>query len=300
MNRALNSLAFISFSGAIFMRSFDPIIPDIADGLHVLPSTAALLSTAFALPYALIQPPLGALADMFNKPRLILGCLLVLSIATLAGAMADSFEFLTATRIIAGIGSGGLVPIAFALVGDLVPVQDRQVAMGRILVALMSGNLLGALGAGVITDLFGWRAVFVALTVLGLVILVAAYVGLRGVGTKGGRFDMAQTATNYRTIFANPLAKFCFIAVTLEAIFMYGLFPHMAALLQAAGETRASIAGVVLTGFGIGGALYALRVAWLLDRFGEQGMIAAPRFDRFDDWFMPHRGVPSFSRAEPK
>lgn len=273
MKRALNSLAFVSFSGALFMRSFDPIIPDIAEGLRVLPSTAALMSSAFALPYAMVQPPLGVLADMFNKPRLMLGCLALLAAATLAGALAGNFEFLVATRIVAGIGSGGLVPIAFAIVGDLVPVQDRQVAMGRILFALMSGNLLGALGAGVITDLMGWRAVFVVLTALGIVILVVAYFGLRGIGAAGGRFDLSHAMPNYRSIFANPLAKFCFIAVTVEALFMYGLFPHMASLLQAAGETRASIAGIVISGFGIGGAIYGLSVAKLLNRLGERNMM---------------------------
>ncbi|MGE0563872.1 MAG: MFS transporter [Pseudolabrys sp.] len=269
----LTALAIVSFSGALFMRSLDPIIPDIAQALHVLPSTAALLSTAFAVPYALNQPLLGALADMFNKPRLMLGCLALLAAATLAGSVVDNFEFLMVSRIIAGVGAGGLIPIAFAIVGDLVPIQERQVAMGRLLFAIMSGNLLGALAAGVITDLFGWRMVLVALAALGFITLVVAYIGLRDVGTKGGRFDLSQTWPNYRSIFANPLAKFCFITVFIEALFMYGLFPHMASLLQAAGETRASIAGLVIAGFGIGGAVYGLRVAWLLDRFGERGMM---------------------------
>ena len=39
---------------------------------------------------------------------------------------------------------------------------------------------------------------------------------------------------------------------------MYGCFPYIATMLQQAGETRASIAGVVIAGFGIGGALYGV------------------------------------------
>src|SRR5690606_4361376 len=47
--------------------------------------------------------------------------------------------------------------------------------------------------------------------------------------------------------------------------FLFGLFPHMAALLYEEGETRASIAGIVLAGFGVGGMIYTL-VVWLLVR----------------------------------
>lgn len=273
MNRVLTVLAFISFSGAMFMRSFDPIIPDIAEGLHVLPSTAALLSTAFALPFAFVQPLLGVLSDMFNKPRLMLICLTLLSVATFVGSLVDSFDLLLITRMVAGIGAGGLVPIAFAFVGDLVPVEQRQVAMGRILFAIMSGNLLGASCAGVIADLFDWRAVFETMSVLGFVVLAVAFFGLRGLGRKGGRFDFSQALPNYRAIFRNPLAKFCFITVVIEAMFMYGLFPHLASLLQDVGDARASIAGIIIAGFGVGGAVYGLRVAWLLQRFGERWMM---------------------------
>ena len=71
MTRTLNLIALVVFASSLFMRSTDPVIPQIANGLSVEPATAALLSTAFTLPYALIQPVLGALADMFSKTRLI-------------------------------------------------------------------------------------------------------------------------------------------------------------------------------------------------------------------------------------
>ena len=142
------------------MRSTDPIIPQIAIGLHVEPATAALLTTAFTLPYALVQPVLGALADTFNKARLMLLCLFILSAATLVCALAPSFEVLLAARVVAGLASGGIVPISFALVGDNFPVKERQVAMGRVLFAIMTGNLLGATCAGVIGDWLGWQGVF--------------------------------------------------------------------------------------------------------------------------------------------
>jgi predicted MFS family arabinose efflux permease len=54
---------------------------------------------------------------------------------------------------------------------------------------------------------------------------------------------------------------------------MYGVFPHIATMLHDAGETRASIAGVVLAGFGIGGALYGAFVSRLLGYLGETRMM---------------------------
>jgi len=273
MNRVLNLIALIAFASSLFTRSADPIIPQIAAGLRVDPATAALLSTAYALPYALVQPLLGVLADMFNKVRLMLICLAVLALASLMCALSTSFEMLLVARVIAGLASGGTVPIALALVGDLVPVSGRQVAISRVLLALMTGNLLGAFSSGAMADLFDWRAVFIAMAVLGFAIIAVAVPGLRGVGKAGGKFDLSNIGPNYRTIFSNPLAKICFGAVLLEGAFMYGVFPHMAELLHQAGETRASIAGLVIGGFGIGGAAYAFVVRWLLSRVGETWMM---------------------------
>ena len=272
MSNLLNLLALVVFSSALFTRAVDPIVPQIAIDLDVLPGTAALVSTAYTLPYALTQPALGALADMFNKARLILISLILITVTTFAAAFVTSFELLVVSRVVAGVAAGGMIPIVFAFVGDLVPVAQRQVAMGRILFAIMTGNMLGALAAGAVADLFGWRAVFFVMSGLGLIIF-AISLRFRGAGRSGGRFDLGSVGPNYRTIFRNPLAKICFGAVFLEAVFMYGLFPHLATLLYAAGETRASIAGIVLAGFGIGGAIYGLRVSFFLERLGEQWMM---------------------------
>ena len=162
MRNILNLMAFVVFATTLFMRSVDPVIPQIAQGLDVAPTTAALLSTGFTLPYALIQPLLGAIADMVSKTRLIILCMLTLGVSTFACGLATNFEMLFALRIIAGIAAGGIFPIALAVTGDHVPVAQRQVAIGKILFAAMTGNLLGASGAGVIGDVLGWRGVFAA------------------------------------------------------------------------------------------------------------------------------------------
>ncbi|HEY5279089.1 MAG TPA: MFS transporter [Pseudolabrys sp.] len=273
MTRTLNLIAVVVFASSLFMRSTDPIIPQIAFGLGVEPATAALLTSAFTLPYALIQPFLGALADMGSKARLMLLCLFFVAMATIVCGLAQSFEVLLGARMVAGIAAGGVVPIAFALVGDMVPVAERQVAMGRLLFAIMTGNLLGATCSGIVTDLVGWRGVFFTLGGFGLAVLLAAMPGFRGIKERAGKFDLQTTVATYGTIFRNPLAKICFGAVFLEALFMYGVFPHIATMMHNAGETRASIAGIVIAGFGVGGALYGLSVVRLLPVLGERWMM---------------------------
>jgi MFS transporter, DHA1 family, inner membrane transport protein len=275
MGRVLNLMAFVVFATTLFMRSVDPVIPQIAEGLNVTPTTAAMLSTGFTLPYALIQPVLGALADMFSKTRLIAVCMLIVGIATIACGLATNFEPLMALRVVAGITAGGVFPIALAVAGDRVPVQQRQVAIGRLLFAAMSGNLLGASGAGVIGDLLGWRGVFFVTGAIDLVALAVAYPGFRSMDEKTGRFDLSTLLPNYRAIFSNPMAKYCFGAVFLEGVFLFGVFPYMAEFLRTEGEARASIAGIVIAGFGIGGVIYTFMVGWLLEHFRERQLMAA-------------------------
>lgn len=274
MSRVLNLMAFVVFATTLFMRSVDPVIPQIASGLNVEPATAALLSTGFTLPYALVQPILGALADMFSKSRLIAINMLILGITTLACGLATNFETLMVLRVVAGMTAGGIFPIALAVAGDRVPVGQRQVAIGRLLFAAMSGNLLGASGAGVIGDLIGWRGVFFATGAIDLIALGLAIPGFRGMGEAAGRFDLSTFIPNYRAVFNNPLAKYCFGAVFVEAIFMFGVFPYMASLLHTEGVTHASIAGVVIAGFGVGGVIYTVTVSRLLSYIGERRLMA--------------------------
>jgi predicted MFS family arabinose efflux permease len=274
MGPVLNLMAFVVFATSLFMRSADPVVPQIAHGLAVEPATAALLSTGFTLPYALVQPLLGAIADMLSKTRLMAGCMLLLGVSSLACALAPNFEMLMTLRVIGGAAAGGVFPIALAIVGDQVPVRQRQVAIGRILFAAMSGNLLGASGAGVVGDLIGWRGVFIGTGVIDLIALAVAFPGFRGMNETAGRFDLSTFIPNYGAVFRNPLAKYCFGAVFVEALFLFGVFPYMAVMLRSEGVTSASIAGVVIAGFGIGGVVYTFMVSWLLTHIGEKRLMA--------------------------
>src|SRR5499427_5280220 len=69
----------------------------IADDLAIDVKTAALLSSAYTFPYALVQPALGVTGDFFGKTRLMNLCLLVIALSALVCAVATSFSLLVAT-----------------------------------------------------------------------------------------------------------------------------------------------------------------------------------------------------------
>jgi predicted MFS family arabinose efflux permease len=274
VRRVLAISAFANFSSSLFMRAIDPLVPQVAIDLSTDPATVALLTTAFALPYAVLQPVLGPLADMVGKTRLMTICVALLVVNAFAGAAAPNFGFLFATRLATGAAAGGIFPIALALAGDLVPVQQRQVAVSRLLAAGMLGNLLGTPGAGLVGDLLGWRAFLAFIGVLCTAALITAALGFRHIETKRSGLDLEAAAKGYSAIFHNPLAKFCFGAVFLEGVFLMGLFPYVAVLQrETGGDTRAAIAGLIIAGFALGGVLYSLSVSRLLTWIGEQGLM---------------------------
>jgi len=246
----------------------------IAADLAVEVKTAALLSSAFALPYALVQPALGVTADFFGKTRLMNLSLLVVVLAALVSAVATSFPLLVAMRVAAGLLAGGVFPVAMALTADLVPVHQRQVAIGRLLAVGLTGNVLGSSIAGVIGDVFGWRGVFAVLGLFGLAVAVIAFFAFRGIATAPpAPFNRKAVMENFRGIFADPRAKVCFSSVFFEAIFIHGLFPYVALLLLAIGETKSSVAGLLLAAFSTGGVIYSLSVPALVARLPERRLM---------------------------
>jgi predicted MFS family arabinose efflux permease len=271
----VNIIALASFAASLSARALDPVLPHIADDFGVSIATAAGFASAFSFTFAIIQPVLGAAADLFGKARLIMVCLVLLGIANVLGAFTGSFSMLFVTRILAGIAAGGIFPSALGLVSDFVAPASRQVAISRTLAGAMTGNLLGASLSGLIGDLLGWRGVLAVLGSLALAASLAVGFGFRGttLARPPNKVDLSVLRDGYRTIFANPNAKVCYGAVFVEGCCVLGLFPYVAAFLFELGVTSLSIGGVVIAGFAVGGLIYTMTVSRLLPRLGVKGMI---------------------------
>jgi len=273
---ALNIIALATFAASLSVRALDPVLPHLADEFGVSIATAAGFASGFAFTFAIVQPVVGAAADLFGKARLMIGCLVLLGIANILGAISISFPLLFATRILAGIGSGGIFPVALGLTSDLVAPETRQVAIGRTLAGSMTGNLLGATVSGLIGDFLGWRGVLAVLGVLVVMASVAVAAGFRGSALKHPpRTSLSALKTGYHTIFTNPNARVCYSAVFVEGCCVLGLFPFIAAFLFDLGQTSLSIAGLVIAGFAVGGLIYTMTVSRLLPRLGVGRMMIA-------------------------
>jgi MFS transporter, DHA1 family, inner membrane transport protein len=270
----LRIVSLVVFAATLFTRAVDPVIPKIAVDLGIAVKTVALLSTAYTFPYAITQPALGTIADFFGKTRLMNVSLAVVATTALVCAFSNSFPLLVVMRILAGMVAGGIFPVGMAIVGDLVPIEQRQVAIGRVLAVGLTGNLIGATIAGVIGDLLGWRAVFLLLGTFGLVVAIVAFFAFRGARILTTKpFNLTAAAAGFRSVFADPRAKVCFGSVFFEGIVIHGMFPFVALLLLASGQTHSSYAGLVIGGFGLGGILYSLALPMIVVRVSERQLM---------------------------
>src|ERR1700760_243678 len=213
----LNIIALATFAASLSARALDPVLPHVADDFGISIAAAASFSAVFAFTFAIIQPVLGAAADLFGKARLMIVCLVLLGVASILGALSTAFPLLFASRILAGIGAGGVFPVALGLASDLVSADKRQIGIGRTLAGSMSGNLLGATFSGLIGDFLGWRGVLAILGVLVIVAAVAVAAGFRGAQlNRPPRTSLSALRHGYRTIFANPNARVCYSTVFIE------------------------------------------------------------------------------------
>jgi len=270
--------AVCAFASGFALRIIDPLVIPIAHHFAVTPAAAALLSTAYALPYALAQPFLGPLGDRFGKARCIQVCIAGLAGTLLASVLAPTFELLMATRVAAGIFAGGLIPLVLAGLGDAYEMSERQVMIGRMLVAIITGQMLGSTLAGLANDAYGWRS---GLGIAAVAAVLAAGLAWTAIPpparvAAGAGAAHPSFAALYGRVFENPKAIWLYAAVVAEGALIFGAFPFIGQLLiEHTGSSIASApsrAGFVLGAFGIGGLAYALSVRRVIALLGVRRM----------------------------
>lgn len=274
MNRLVLIFGLAGFSQALSSRVLDPLVPMVAGEFARPVDVIALIATAYALPYALIQPVLGPIGDAFGKRRIIIGCMLSLVVALAACAVAPTVETLFAARIASGLAAGGVFPLTLALLGDSVGMDRRQVALSRFLAFAILGQVAGGAMAPLVEPLVGWRGVLWAsagLSAVGLAVLLAT--GRVTEAPTAGRFDLALALQRYGAILRSPVARLCYGAVAVEGVLIFGVFPFLADILLARGHGGPAEAGTAIGLFGAGGLVYAALAGWLVRHAGQQGML---------------------------
>jgi predicted MFS family arabinose efflux permease len=270
-------LGLASFVSALSIRIVDPVVPEIARDLGTTAAQVALLASAFSFPYAFGQPILGPLGDAVGKALIIKIGLAILAVTLAVSAIAPTIELLFAARILGGLASGGIIPLALAMVGDRFSITHRQFALSRILMAALIGQLAGAIGSGLVASYLDWRVVMAlsCLASLAALIVTLQYLKPRA-GAKRSRLTIAGMRAGYERVFQNPRAGVCYAAVFIEGVSLFGLLPYVATLLEQKGAGGIREAGFVIAGMGIGGLLFTFIVRAMLRWLrGQMNLIRA-------------------------
>ena len=266
-------LCFAAFAGSISYRSFDPIIVMVASDFSVSVQQAALLVSAYGLPYAAMQPVLGPIGDAYSKARLIKICLAVTTISTAIASVAPNYTTMMVSRIIAGIVAGGIFPVGLALIGDRTALAERQVATSRYLVASIFGQMFGATVSGVIATYFGWRAVFGVVTVIAVCSCAIVFRYLDSKSDVTRKFTLTGAIEGYRAVLSNRSSYVVLGAVLCEGTFFFCVFPFVGAMLIERGAGGPIAAGVALAGFAVGGVIYGAVVRHMIRVLGQWNML---------------------------
>jgi MFS transporter, AAHS family, 4-hydroxybenzoate transporter len=137
---------------------------------------------------------LGNLGDRFGRKRMIVAGALLFGLFTLSCAWADGLTSLLVLRTIAGVGLGGSIPNAIALVTEYAPARERATRVGIMFIGYTIGSAVGGLIAAQLIPTWGWPSVFVVGGVLpiaiGLVLLFVLPESVRFLMVKRGRTDL--------------------------------------------------------------------------------------------------------------
>lgn len=270
-------LAAAAFIAMASMRGTDTLLPAIAHDFSTDVATAAAIVTAYALAYGVAQLAYGPLGDRVGKLRVIAATVAAAGLASLASAAATGVPSLAALRFAAGFAFAACIPLSLALIGDAVEYAARQATIGRLLAAINMGQVLGGSLAGVIAEAVGWRAVFVA---IGAIALVVAWPLHRAASAwpapaPAPRGTARGGLAAYLALLQRRSARLLVTAVLIEGFFFYGALPYGGALLHARFGLNYLEIGLVLAAFGVGGLGYSAAVKWLVRTLGERGMVLA-------------------------
>lgn len=258
-------------ASAFATRLTDPLVAVLAVDFAADPARVALLATAFALPYALVQPVLGPVADAVGKQRVIAFALAFQAVFLLASALAPSLLVLLILRTLTGGAGGGVFPVTLALFGDRVPMSERQVAISRFLACAIAGQITGGFAAGLLEPVLGWRGLMALCGALCL--LAGATIWAQRIPEAAKPLSMAGALARYRFLLRHPPATRLFRAVAIEGVLIFGSFPFWANHLATHGMGGTREAGLAVAAFGCGGFLYAALAPTLVRRLGMRRMM---------------------------
>src|SRR5258706_2379033 len=178
MSRNRIILVTIGIMLSLFLASMESTVvatamPTIVGQLGGLDHFSWVFS-AFMLTSTTTVPLYGKLSDLYGRRRLYGVAIALCLIGSVWCGLANSMDQLIFARALQGIGAGGIVPLAFILIGEMFSLEQRTKMQGLFSGVWGVSSIVGPLLGGFLVDQFSWRWVFYINVPAGL--LAAAFV----------------------------------------------------------------------------------------------------------------------------
>ncbi len=222
-------------------------LPAIADDFDISTGTASVLVTVYLVAMLVGQPLAGRVADVVGNRRAVTWALVGLIVTSFAAAFAPSFLWLVVARLAQACCAAALGPSVQSLLRALTTPDEQGRTFGLMGSVLGVGAALGPVIGGVLTQAFGWQAIFLVNVPIAGGALFAA-VRTRPRPVVGGD-DGDVEATDERIL--NPVFVVCFSAQALSTLAQYALLLLTPIILDARGWQSGSI-GLALSALTVG------------------------------------------------
>ena len=168
------ALVSITFIGPLSIHLFIPAIQAVKAAFGVSTGTAQLTLSLAMLSMAFVTVAYGGLSDRFGRKRILLFGLSLFTVGVALCLLAHNIGMLIAGRILQGAGAGCGVVLARAIARDVYGLDRAAQVIAYLTAAYVLGPMVAPPIGGKLTDLFGWRAMFVFATAVGVLVIIAA------------------------------------------------------------------------------------------------------------------------------
>ena len=162
-----------------FSNGIDRVtLPIIRDDFSIQPDMVAWVATAFSLPFTILTSVYGRLSDGLGKRRLILVGSLLFVVGTTITLFSSNLVWLMIGRALQGVGTGVMMPMAMALISEIVTPARRGKVLGTWAITGPASASTALLVSGFIVEQWGWRTAWVTPLFLGYLAIVVVYIKL--------------------------------------------------------------------------------------------------------------------------